>query len=103
MEATDPDAWYHPGATMEAALPGGWRRLAGCRHFATDSLRIDRELAYQPDPHFELLICVEGAGALNGEPFTAGAVWLVPSSSPPVEVRPEGSLRLLRSYVPARG
>jgi len=104
VAATNPDAWYHPGAVIEAALPDGWRRLAGCRYFATDSLRVDTELAYHPDRHgFELLICVEGAGLADGEPFAAGAVWLIPEITPPLTITPQAPVRLLRSYVPARG
>ncbi len=104
VAATDPDAWYHPGAAREAALPGGWRRLAGCRYFATDSLRVDRELSYHPDhPGFELLICVEGAGVANGEPFAAGSVWHIPEGAAPLIITPIAPARLLRSYVPTNG
>jgi mannose-6-phosphate isomerase len=94
-------AWRHPGAAVETALPDGWTRLAECRYFATDSIRIGRALSYQPDPErFELLICVQGAGRLNGESFPAGAVWLLPQGCGPVRIEADPTARLLRSHVP---
>ena len=99
--AANLDSWRHPGASTPAPLPDGWTRLAECRHFATDSLQIDGRLSYQPDrTRFELLTCIEGAGRLNGAPFTAGAVWLVPEGCGPVRIESQPVARMLRSYLP---
>ena len=38
LEAADLNSWQHPGASLGHGLADGWKRLAGCRHFATDSL-----------------------------------------------------------------
>src|SRR6185369_504382 len=40
VAATDLNAWRHPGASLAVDLADGWKRLARCRHFATDSLNV---------------------------------------------------------------
>jgi len=103
LAAANLAAWRHPGAVAGIRLADGWTRLAECRYFATDSNEIDGVVSYQPDrSRFELLICLEGAGRLNGEPFAAGAVWLIPQESEPLLLKSQTPLRLLRSYVPRR-
>lgn len=96
LAAVDFDAWRHPGPSVEEPLPDGWKRLVQCRHFATDSIEIHGRLSYQPE-RSELLICIGGAGRLNGESFTAGAVWLLPEGCGPVSIESQ-STRLLRSH-----
>ena len=102
MAAADLEAWNHPGARDRVNLADGWTRLASCRYFATDLLAAAGELRYQPDPsRFELLICLKGAGLLNGSPFAAGNVWLIPAGAAPLELTTPAVWRLLRTYVPS--
>jgi mannose-6-phosphate isomerase len=102
VAATDLNAWRHPGASVEVDLADGWKRLARCRHFATDSLNVKRAHRYQPDSsRFELLICVNGEGRLNSQEFAAGDVWLLPAGGSAIELSPAATLSLLRSYVPS--
>jgi mannose-6-phosphate isomerase len=101
LAAADLNAWNHPGARPGLELADGWTRLAECRYFATDSLGAGGRLTYQTDPaRFELLICVEGEGLLNGEPFSAGGVYLIPEGAAPLELESVAGWRLLRTYVP---
>ena len=96
----DLEGWRHPGARVATSLPDGWSRLAECRYFTTDSLELNRKLRYRPRrPRFELLICLHGAGLLNGASLAPGHVWLLPAGSE-VELAPRATLRLLRTYVP---
>ena len=100
LSAADLEGWRHPGARVATSLPDGWSRLAECRYFTTDSLELNRKLRYRSRrPRFELLICLHGAGLLNGESLAPGHVWLLPAGSA-VELAPRATLRLLRTYVP---
>jgi mannose-6-phosphate isomerase len=102
VAVSDLDSWLHPGASAAVELAGGWKRLAGCRHFATDFRQVERAVRYQPDPsRFELLICLEGAGRLNSQETSGGDVWLIPAGAGAVELTTDASLQLLRSYVPS--
>lgn len=95
------EAWSHPGAQPPVELGDGWKRLAGCRHFATDAREVAGGLRYQPDPaRFELLICLEGEGRVNGEPLPAGAVWWIPPGSAAIELSAARAMSLLRAYSP---
>ena len=98
IAAANLEAWRHPGASVETPLPDGWTRLAECPHFTTDSRQINGEFRYQPDrTRSELLICIGGSGLLNGEPFSAGAVWIVPKDSAPIKIESGGDVKFLRS------
>ena len=68
--------------------------------YLSRALELNRKLRYRPRrPRFELLICLHGAGLLNGESLAPGHVWLLPAGSA-VELAPRATLRLLRTYVP---
>jgi mannose-6-phosphate isomerase len=100
LEVADLDSWRHPGASLAHDLPDGWKRLAECRHFVTDSREVEGHLDYVASlSRFELLIVLEGSGQLNGEPFDKFDGWLLPSGSA-IEIAPESMLALLRTYLP---
>ncbi len=74
LEAADLDAWRHPGATVGHALADGWKRLTGCRHFATDSRDVKGGFRYVANQSsFELLMVLERSGELEGWLLPAGA------------------------------
>jgi mannose-6-phosphate isomerase len=101
LNAADLAGWRHPGARVATGLADGWSRLAACPYFVADSIELSRRLRYRPRrSRFELLICLDGSGLLNGESFAAGHVWLLPARSA-VELIPKSTLRLLRTYVPS--
>jgi hypothetical protein len=45
-------------------------------------------------------ICVAGRGAIAGEPFQPGEVWLFPEAVEQPTLLAETSARFLRTYVP---
>jgi mannose-6-phosphate isomerase len=101
IAATDLDAWRHPGPAVARPTADGWRRLVGCPYFATDAIDLDGPFFYQPDSsRFELLICIGGAGLLNGEVLYRGDVWLLPPGCGMLTIDCGARLSLLRSYLP---
>jgi mannose-6-phosphate isomerase len=101
VAVADLENWRHPGACAAIELADGWKRLAGCGYFATDSIDLDGPFLYQPDPRrFELLICLEGSGLFSGSSLSQGDVWLIPEGSGLLPVECAGKLSLLRAYVP---
>jgi mannose-6-phosphate isomerase len=101
LAVSDLENWRHPGACAALDLADGWKRLADCRYFATDSIHLRGPFVYQPGPgRFELLICLEGTGLLSGKSFSRGDVWLIPDGSGSLPIECAGELCLLRSYVP---
>ena len=90
LEAANLDGWRHPGASLAHDLADGWKRLASCRHFATDIREATGDFHYVAGQSgFELLMVLEGSGELNG--------WLLPEGAA-IEI--ENPLRLLRTYLP---
>ena len=88
------DPGPHPGKSIS-----GGETLVSCEHFVTDLLCWEGESSYKADPsRFQLLVVVEGSGALDRQSFRAGEVWRVPAGTPPVSCR--GPARVLRTYVP---
>ena len=101
LEAADLGAWSHPGPSLAQDLADGWRRLAGCRHFATDLRDVKGYFSYVANRwSFELLIALEGSGQLNGEWFSAHDGWLLPAGAA-LDIAAESKLRLLRTYLPS--
>ena len=93
IKAANLDAWRHPGASPARDLPDGWRRLAECRHFATDSREVTRHFTYVASgPSFELLIALEHSGRFDTWLLAAGAA---------IEIAAENTVRLLRTYLPS--
>ena len=79
--------------------------LAACRFFATERWECSAKCEICADPaRFELLVILNGSGALSwqGESarFQPGQCWIVPASQKNLELLPERSVTLVRSYVP---
>jgi len=92
------DLGVHPGAARPLPLGAGREQLVRCRHFVTELLRMGLGDPFEADAQeCQLWMCLEGTGAIEGEPFRAGEVWWLPGSG---EVRAEAGARLLRTYVP---
>ena len=92
------DLGVHPGAAHPVALGAGREELVRCRHFVTELLRMGPGDSFVANPQVcQLWICLEGAGAIEGEAFQAGEVWWLPGAG---VVTAEAGARLLRTYVP---
>jgi len=90
----------HPGPRAPLDLPGGRALLAECPYFRTESIALHDESRHAAGPGAEFLICIEGAGSIDGQPFAPGQVWLAPAGTGAVVIHaPEGA-RLLRTFVP---
>lgn len=95
------DLGPHPGPAPPAKLNGNRELLARCRYFATELERLTSEVDSAPDAsRFELLIVLEGRGAISGERFQAGEVWHVPARARAFRLSPDVPTTLLRTYVP---
>ncbi len=85
----------------ECSDPGPVKMPVCCEFFCTEQVTFDQSIEYQPDPaRWQLLICVHGHGAIAGEPFEEGQVWLIPGGSAPFELRCDAPGELLRTWVP---
>ncbi len=89
----------HPGAIPPVNLGGGRQLLAECPYFWTGSVTVAGELAWKASARAELLICLEGEGLIDDEPFAPGQVWVAPEGSEGFTIR-AGAARLLRVFVP---
>lgn len=82
---------------------GELKRLVKCPYFVTELLVASREvLLAGPRNPYRLLMVLEGAGVISGQPYRAGECWLMPSESGEVVVRPLAPSRFLRSGPPPR-
>ncbi len=74
-----------------------------CAYFHTESATLTEPREFVPDPRrFELVIFLEGAGRIAGQPYRAGEAWLAPAGSAPFRIEPLGlATRLLRTWAPA--
>lgn len=91
----------HSGRLTPVPQDDGSQRLAGCQHFVTDLLEIEREFTSQPQRGKDhALVVLEGTGKISGQAFQPGQVWRLPDSMGPCRVEPNGKARLLRCFVP---
>ncbi len=93
----------HPGASAPVDLGGGRRLLAECPYFRTESMALRGESTYAGGPRAELLVCLEGAGTLDGQAFAPGQVWVAPAGREPFAIAAPHGAHLLRTFVPAGG
>jgi mannose-6-phosphate isomerase len=79
--------------------------LAACRYFATERWECSAKCEIPVDPErFEIIVILEGAGSFawpdNAARYHRGECWLVPASQARIDVLPETSTSLIRTYVP---
>ena len=72
----------HP-SVMKPAPITWWRdQLVECKYFRIERLRVPGRLRFTGrNPHYLLLICLEGQGRIDGRPFAAGQAWMTPANS----------------------
>lgn len=72
-----------------------------CPYFHTDSMSVDSPEAYTPDPsRFQVLIILDGAGEIAGQPYRLGEAWHLPAGTPPFAIHPSAPTRILRTWAP---
>jgi mannose-6-phosphate isomerase len=88
------DLTPHPGPEPRVPIEDGAERLAQCEYFVTERWPIESPRRWDRD---SMLIFLEGAGTIGGQPFQHGQVWQAPAGT---EVIPQGACVLLRTYEP---
>jgi mannose-6-phosphate isomerase len=95
------DLGAHPGAARATPISENCDELVRCQHFVTELVRLAPATPHTPTPEqCQLWICVEGRGAIAGEPFQPGEAWLFPESGEQPTLHAATNARFLRTYVP---
>ena len=82
----------HPNGPPPVPLSSIRDTLLQSEYFQLERLRPATRFAIPANqPHYALLICVQGAGVIAGQPFTPGRCWLIPARGDTVEVSGPGS------------
>jgi mannose-6-phosphate isomerase len=91
----------HPGPSRISDLGGGRKLLTCCDHFATELVMLSSPAEYRAVPeHLDLLVFISGSGEIAGRSFSAGECWLVPAMAPVFTIRPQRTVRYLKTFVP---
>jgi mannose-6-phosphate isomerase len=95
------DLGVHPGAARAIPISEDRDELVRCQHFVTELVRLAPAAPHTPTPEVcQMWICLEGCGAIAGEPFQPGEVWLFPEAVEQPALLAETPARFLRTYVP---
>jgi hypothetical protein len=85
-------------------LGKGREELVRSKHFVTESVTLKAGGGLTPAPEScQLWIVLEGAGAIGGEKFRRGVVWLLPETGEQPSISATSGSRFLRTYAPALG
>ncbi len=70
-------------------------------YFRTDLQDVSQSLQYSADPAgFQLLIILDGAGKIAGQPYRLGEAWYVPAGVELFAIEPDQRTRILRTQLP---
>jgi mannose-6-phosphate isomerase len=95
------DLGVHPGASRPVSVGNGRQELARCKHFVTELVAIKEGDSFVPPPeNSQLWIPLEGVGAIGGQGYQPGEVWLLPDAAPQPAIVPDVDSRFLRTWVP---
>jgi mannose-6-phosphate isomerase len=98
------DLGVHPGAARPTPISEGRDELVRCPHFIAELVKLAPGVPHTPAPEpCQMWMCVEGRGAIEGEPFQPGEAWLFPEAVEQPVLRAETHARFLRAYVPRLG
>jgi mannose-6-phosphate isomerase len=79
--------------------------FVACCYFATEKWELEADLQLVTSPErFELLILLDGSGEIRWKEsstrFDRAQAWLIPAALGPYRLKPDGSVSLLRTYLP---
>ncbi|MBA2356434.1 MAG: class I mannose-6-phosphate isomerase [Acidobacteria bacterium] len=78
---------YLLGNDTHHTADNGRTILTHCRYFTMESRTVRGQLSFAPlAPFFHLMLVVDGAGTIAGEPFHKGQAWCVPASAEPFQI-----------------
>ena len=80
--------------------PGPARFPVECPYFHTESLEVTADTPYTIGPQAEYLVCLEGSGSFDAQPFAPGEVWIAPHGGDAFTIRPHTPAGFLHTYVP---
>jgi mannose-6-phosphate isomerase len=80
-------------------LSAGHVELLACDYFHIEKLNPTASIQILGVPYYQLLICLDGAGLLDGEAAKAGEAFLVPANAPECTLNAPGSEWIL-TYTP---
>ena len=83
------------------AIDTVWSRLVTAEYFATDLGRLDTPCHLKPAGAYRLLVILEGAGLMAGQPYAAGECWLIGDAEPAITIVPTAPTRILRTGPPS--
>jgi mannose-6-phosphate isomerase len=82
----------HNHRTESQAVNRGRDELLACDYFRMERLQIEESRVVGGGlPHYLLLICLKGAGAIAGQAFSPGEAWMVPAGAPDFMINGKGS------------
>lgn len=81
----------HTHVPASKNLGAGRDELLACAYFRIERLKPESALQIASAPFYMLLVCVAGAGMLNGEECQAGEAFLLPANGPESRVEGVGS------------
>lgn len=92
--------------TQYQSIKNQENELVSCKYFTTSLYELDKEVTKDMSglDSFVIAICVEGSGSLtdseaNAVSLRQGETVLIPASSRSFTLRPEGSMKVLTSYI----
>ena len=96
----------HPGPTEPVRIPDtDWTRelLVACPYFNVEHWSLEHPITYPDHPgQADLLIFLEGEGALAGHPYAPGEAYLLPAALDQLELTPKSPTKAIRAYIPSQ-
>jgi len=87
---------YTLGTASHVAASRGRVFLTRCRYFTMERREVDGQLSFAPlAAHFHVLVVLQGAGRIGGQPFAAGQAWFVPAHADRFAIESTGASLLL--------
>jgi mannose-6-phosphate isomerase len=95
------DLGVHPGAVHPVPLADGYEELVRAKHFVTQRCCLRAGEERRPEAKTcQLWIVLEGRGAMGGEFYQKGEVWLLPDSGEQPVIRAAEASTFLRTWSP---
>jgi mannose-6-phosphate isomerase len=97
------DLTVHPGRVVPKPIGPGSQELVNCKYFVVELVELAAGETVVPEPRpCQLWVCLRGAGAIAGDTYRGGEVWLMPDEAPQPTFSATSPSTFLRTYIPAR-